>query len=115
MPLDAKKIIPFIVSLALFMEALDTTIINTAIPAMATSLHVNPVDLKIALISYLLSLAIFIPISGWIADKYGIKRVFSAALVIFTLSSFWCGFAHNLWELIIARTLQGIGGSLTQP
>lgn len=113
--LSAKKIIPFIVSLALFMEAVDTTIINTAIPAMARSLQVDPVDLKIALISYLLTLAIFIPISGWVADKLGIKRVFIAALIIFTVSSLWCGLANNLWELIIARSLQGIGGSLMLP
>lgn len=110
-----KKIIPFVVSLALFMEALDTTIINTAIPAISHSLNIYPIDLKIALISYLLSLAIFIPISGWIADKFGIKRVFITALTIFTLSSVWCGFSNGLVELVIARILQGIGGSLTLP
>lgn len=110
-----KKIVLIIVSFAMFMEAVDTTIINTAIPAIARSLAVNPIDLKIALISYLVSLAIFIPISGWMADKYGIKKVFITAVFIFTLSSFWCGFAHNLGELVIARTLQGIGGSMTVP
>lgn len=113
--IEYKTIIPFIVSLALFMEALDTTIINTAIPAMSRSFLVNPVDLKIALISYLLSLAIFIPISGWVADKYGIKRVFMIALFVFTLSSLWCGFAGNLWELMLARFLQGLGGSHMLP
>lgn len=97
------------------MEALDTTIINTAIPAMSRSLDVNPIDLKIALISYLLSLAIFIPISGWMADKFGIKKVFMGAITIFTLSSLWCGFTHNLLELVIARTMQGIGGSMMLP
>jgi EmrB/QacA subfamily drug resistance transporter len=110
-----RKWIGLTVSLALFMEALDTTIINTAIPAMSQSLHVNPVNLKIALISYLLSLAIFIPISGWVADKFGIKQVFMTAVLVFTLSSIWCGFAHNLYELVIARILQGLGGSLTIP
>ena len=110
-----KKIIAFIVSLSLFMDALDTTIINTAIPAMSLSLHVYPVDLKIALISYLLVLAIFIPISGWVSDKFGIKRVFMAALIIFTLSSLWCGYAHTLLELTIARSFQGLGGSLMLP
>src|SRR5579863_8755842 len=103
-----KKIIPYIVSLAMFMEALDTTIINTAIPSMAHSLQVNPIDLKISLISYLLSLAIFITICAWVADKYGIKRFFISALTIFTLSSLWCGFAHSLNELVIARIAQGI-------
>ena len=110
-----KKIITFIVSLALFMDALDTTIINTAIPAMAHSLQVSPVDLKIALISYLVSLAIFIPISGWVADKFGIKRVFISALFIFTASSAWCGYAHTLFELVVARSVQGLGGSLMLP
>lgn len=97
------------------MEAIDTTVINTAIPVMAKSFKVNPIDLKIALISYLLSLAIFIPISGWIADKFGVKKVFMGALAFFTLSSIWCGFTQNLPELIIARILQGLGGSLTLP
>lgn len=110
-----KGIITAVVSFALFMEAVDTTIINTAIPVMAQSLQVNAVDLKIALISYLLSLAICIPISGWIADKFGTKQVFIAALTLFTLSSAWCGFAHNLPELVIGRCVQGLGGSLTLP
>lgn len=110
-----KNIILLIVSFAMFMEAMDTTIINTAIPVMAESLHVNPLDLKLALISYLLSLAIFIPISGWIADKFGIKPVFITAVTVFTLSSIWCGFTSSLGELICARIVQGLGGSLTMP
>lgn len=110
-----KNIILFIVSFAMFMESVDTTIINTAIPVMAKSFHVNPLDLKLALISYLLSLAIFIPISGWMADKFGIKTVFISAITVFTLSSAWCGLTENLWELIAARIAQGIGGSLTIP
>lgn len=110
-----KNIILLIVSFAMFMEAVDTTIINTAIPVMAHSLHVNPIDLKLALISYLLSLAIFIPISGWIADKFGVKKVFISAVCVFTLSSVWCGFTQSLGELICARIVQGLGGSLTMP
>lgn len=110
-----KNIILLIVSLAMFMEAIDTTVLNTAIPVMSQSLKVNPIDLKLALISYLLSLAIFIPISGWIADKFGVKRVFMSAVSVFILSSIWCGFTHNLGELIIARFMQGLGGSLTLP
>lgn len=106
---------PFIVSLAFFMEFIDSTAINTAIPAMSQSLMVEPVDLKVALISYLLSLAIFIPISGWLADKFGSKQIFITALLIFTLSSLWCGFAHTLPELIIARFVQGFGGALSMP
>jgi EmrB/QacA subfamily drug resistance transporter len=111
----SKKYIPFIVSLAMLMEAVDATVINTAIPMMAKNLNVNPIDLKIALISYLLSLAIFIPISGWMADKFGIKRTFIAGLFIFTLSSFFCGAATNLPELVIARVFQGVGGSIMLP
>lgn len=110
-----KNIILLIIALALFMESIDTSIINTAIPVMAHSLQVNAVDLKIALISYLLSLAVFIPISGWIADKYGAKKVFILALIGFTLSSLWCGFAHTLPELVVARCFQGLGGSLMLP
>jgi EmrB/QacA subfamily drug resistance transporter len=110
-----NRIIFFTIALAMFMESLDSNIINTAIPAMAQSFQVNPIDLKIALISYLLSLAIFIPISGWIADKFGAKKVFIFALAIFTLSSLWCGFSHSLKELVFARILQGLGGSLSLP
>jgi EmrB/QacA subfamily drug resistance transporter len=111
MKLFSKSITIFTVSLALFMDVLDSNIINTAIPAMSRSLAVNPVDLKIALISYLLSLAVFIPISGWTADQYGAKRIFIAALGLFTLSSFWCGYASTLPQLVVARCVQGIGGA----
>jgi EmrB/QacA subfamily drug resistance transporter len=110
-----KNLILLLVSFAMFMEAVDTTVINTAIPIMAQNFKVNPIDLKIALISYLISLAIFIPISGWIADKFGVKKVFMGAILVFTLSSIWCGFTQNLTELIIARIIQGLGGSLTLP
>lgn len=111
----STTIITFIVSIAGFMEALDATILNTAIPAMSRSLQVNPVDLKIALISYLITLAIFIPISGWLSDKFGLKRVFLFSIFVFTISSFWCGHAESLQQLVIARSLQGIGGSLMLP
>lgn len=103
------------VSLAMFMESVDTTIINTAIPTMSLSFNINPINLKIALISYLVSLAVFIPISGWIADKFGMKRVFISALIIFVIASTWCGFAPNLLQLVFARILQGFGGSLMAP
>lgn len=110
-----KNLILVLVSFAMFMESVDTTVINTAIPVMAKSLNVFPIDLKLALISYLLSLAIFIPISGWIADKFGVKKVFMCAIAVFTLSSIWCGFTQNLVQLILARIVQGLGGSLTMP
>ncbi|MBA2657860.1 MAG: MFS transporter [Tatlockia sp.] len=97
------------------MEAIDTTIINTAIPAISRSLTVPAIDLKIILISYLVGLAIFIPISGWLADKYGSKRIFILAISIFTLCSLWCGFASDLLSLGLARFLQGAGGGLALP
>ncbi|MBA2656511.1 MAG: MFS transporter [Tatlockia sp.] len=97
------------------MEAIDSTIINTAIPAISHSLVVEPVDLKIALISYLLSLAIFIPISGWLSDKFGSKQVFIFACGLFTLSSLACGFSTHLNTLVVARFIQGLGGALTLP
>ncbi len=113
--LSTDKMVPFVVSLSFLMEAVDSTIINTSIPAISKSLAVEPVDLKIALISYLLSLAIFIPISGWLSDKFGSKKIFISALFIFTIGSIWCGFANNLVELVIARFIQGFGGALNLP
>src|SRR5260221_9117968 len=106
-----KYIIIFTVSMALFMDVLDSNIINTAIPAMSRTLNVNPIDLKVALIGYLLSLAIFIPTSGWAADTYGVKRIFISALSVFTVSSFFCGYAQTILELVIARCVQGMGGA----
>jgi EmrB/QacA subfamily drug resistance transporter len=110
-----KNIALFVTAFALLMETIDATILNTAIPAMSHSLQVNPIDLKVALISYFLGLALFVPVSGFLADKFGAKRIFIAAFVLFTVSSWWCGLVHNVIELVVARILQGIGGSLTLP
>ncbi len=104
-----------IIALAMLMESLDGTALNTAIPAMALNLSVNPVDLKLALITYLLSLAIFIPISGWIADRYGVKKVFVFAITTFTLSSIACALTDSLTALVCARAVQGLGGSMMLP
>ncbi|MFN7096244.1 MAG: MFS transporter [Gammaproteobacteria bacterium] len=113
---DKKKwLIPWVVAIAMFMETLDSTIVGVAIPRIADSFSINPVDLKLALTSYLLSLAVFIPISGWLADKYGEKKIFILALSVFTLSSLLCGTATNLLFLIIARLIQGFGGALMVP
>jgi EmrB/QacA subfamily drug resistance transporter len=108
---STKKLSLFTVSLAIFMDVLDSNIINTSIPAMSRSLNVNPIDLKIALLSYLLSLAIFIPTSGWAADKYGSKRIFIGAFGLFIFASFFCGYASNLTQLVIARCIQGMGAA----
>lgn len=112
---SAKKFIPWIIATALFMETLDVTILSTAVPAMALNFKVNPIQLKLALTSYLLSLALFIPISGWIADRLGMKKTFIFALGVFTLSSIGCGMARSLGQLVLFRIIQGIGGSFMMP
>lgn len=110
-----NKYIPFVIAFALFMETLDSTIISTAIPNIASSIGSDPITLKLALTSYLLSLAIFIPISGWLADRFGTKKIFIIALIVFTVGSLTCGLAFNLDSLVLSRIIQGIGGSLMMP
>jgi EmrB/QacA subfamily drug resistance transporter len=110
-----KRIVMWILSATLFMEMMDSTIINTAIPEIAKSFQTNPVNLRFAITSYLLSLAVFIPISGWAADRYGTKTVFSTAIAIFTISSIFCGFSNSLIELAIFRAIQGFGGAMMTP
>lgn len=104
-----------LVAVAFFMESLDTTILNTAVPVIADALHVQSLDLKSVLASYTLSLAVFIPLSGWIANRFGTRRVFCAAIVIFTLGSLLCGLCRNIHTLVISRVLQGSGGALMLP
>lgn len=107
--------ISLLVAGALFMENLDATILATGLPAMGRAFRVPVVDVNLGITSYLLALAVFIPISGWMADRYGPRRVFSTAIVIFTLASAWCGASHSLPEFTAARILQGIGGSMMVP
>jgi EmrB/QacA subfamily drug resistance transporter len=104
-----------IVGCAQFMHQFDGAVIATALPAMASSLHEDPVRLNLAITCYLLSLAVFVPISGWMADKFGAKRVFICAIVVFTASSVLCGLVGSLPALVVARTLQGIGGAMMTP
>ncbi len=104
-----------IVGCALFMEMLDATVISTALPAMAKSLGEDPIKLNLAITSYLLSLAVFIPVSGWMADRFGARTVFRTAIVIFTTGSVFCGLSQSLPELIAARILQGLGGAMMVP
>jgi EmrB/QacA subfamily drug resistance transporter len=106
---------PIIVGCALFMEMLDATVISTALPAMARSLHEDPIKLNLAITSYLLSLAVFIPISGWMADRFGARTVFRTAIIIFTTGSVFCGFSNSLPELVASRILQGFGGAMMVP
>ncbi|MBC3869795.1 DHA2 family efflux MFS transporter permease subunit [Undibacterium oligocarboniphilum] len=110
-----KQYLPWVVATALFMEQLDSTIINTAVPSMAASLAVNPLSLKAVVTSYILSLAVGIPVSGWIADRFGTRRVFSIAVAVFTLSSVMCGLSINLSMLVVARILQGLGAAMMMP
>ena len=108
-------LVPLIVACAMFMQNLDSTVIATALPTIAQSLGETPLRLNVAITCYLLSLAVFIPISGWTADRFGARRVFSAAIVVFTLGSIACGMANSLPALVAARILQGMGGALMVP
>ena len=110
-----KRYLPWLVATVLFMEQLDSTIVNTAVPTMAQSLGVAPLSLKAVVTSYILSLAVGIPISGWLADRYGTRRVFGTAVAVFTLSSVACGLAVNVPMLVAARVLQGLGAAMMTP
>ncbi len=110
-----RYFVTLIVAVALFMETMDSTIIATSLPAIAADLGEDPIALKLALTSYLLSLAVFIPISGWMADRFGARTVFRAAIIVFTLGSVACGFATSLVDFILFRVVQGMGGAMMVP
>jgi EmrB/QacA subfamily drug resistance transporter len=110
-----KRMLPWLVAVAFFMESLDTTILNTAVPVIAKALAVTPLSMKSVLASYTLSLAVFIPISGWMADRFGTRRVFASAIGLFTLGSFLCGLSSNIHLLVACRVLQGCGGAMMVP
>src|SRR5471030_1159849 len=112
---SGKRLVPWLVAVAFFMESLDTTILNTAVPAIAQALRVPPLSMKAVLASYTISLAVFIPISGWMANRFGTRRVFASAIGIFTLGSFLCGISNNIHLLVACRILQGCGGALMVP
>ena len=111
----AKRLLPWLVAVGFFMESLDTTILNTAVPAIANALEIPPLSMKAVLASYTLSLAVFIPISGWMANRFGTRRVFASAIGIFTLGSFLCGISRNIHWLVAFRILQGCGGAMMLP
>jgi EmrB/QacA subfamily drug resistance transporter len=104
-----------IIATALFMENMDGTVISTSLPAIALDLHQDPIVLKLALTSYMLTLAVFIPASGWVADRFGARTVFCSAIVIFTLGSILCGASSSLSTLVAARVFQGFGGAMMVP
>lgn len=113
--MQSKKVLIWIIGCAFFMEGLDGTIINTALPPIAESIGTDPLHLKVALTAYLLAAGIMIPASGWLADRFGCQRIFSMALLIFLVGSIACGLSQNLTELVIARVVQGMGGALSLP
>lgn len=110
-----RVVIPLVVGCAFFMEGLDSTVLAVSIPAMAKTFGVHPLRLNLAITAYLLSLAVFIPVSGWIADRFGTRSVFCAAVLIFTASSALCGLAASLPMLVAMRALQGFGGAMMTP
>lgn len=112
---QSKQVILWILSIAIFMEMLDSTIINTALPQISHYLNINPITLKTAITVYLFTLGIFIPVSGWLSDRLGERRVLMAAIIIFLISSLACGFAQNIQMLIVGRFFQGVGGAFLAP
>ncbi len=107
--------LPWIAAMAFFMQALDATILNTALPAIAHSLNRSPLAMQSAIISYTLTVAMLIPVSGWLADRFGTRRVFIIAVSLFTLGSLACALSSSLMELVIFRVIQGIGGAMMMP
>ena len=114
-PISIRRLLPWLVAVAFFMESLDTTILSTAVPVISKALGVTALSMKSVLASYTLSLAVFIPISGWMADRFGTRRVFASAIGLFTLGSFLCGLTNNIHLLVACRILQGCGGAMMVP
>ena len=110
-----KKVLPLILAISIFMQMLDSTILNTSLPAIARDLQESPLEMQNTIISYVLTLALFMPVSGFLADKFGTRKVFIFSLVVFSLGSLFCALSQNLTHLVISRVIQGIGGSLMTP
>ena len=111
----SKRLLPWLIAVAFFMESLDTTILNTAVPTIAQALGVAPLSMKSVLASYTLSLAVFIPVSGWVANRFGTRRVFASAIGLFTTGSLLCGLSTSIHMLVAFRILQGLGGAMMVP
>jgi EmrB/QacA subfamily drug resistance transporter len=114
-PLLRKRIVPLIVAVALFMENMDSTVIATSLPAIAADIGTSPLALKLAITAYLLSLAVFLPVSGWTADRFGARRVFRTAIVVFMTGSIGCALSHSLTQFVLARMVEGMGGAMMTP
>src|SRR5437879_12994207 len=110
-----ERLIPRIVATALFMENMDSTVISTSLPAIAADIGTSPLTLKLAITSYLLSLAVFIPASGWTADRFGARMVFSIAIGVFMIGSIGCALSSSVTHFVIARILQRAGGAMMTP
>src|SRR6218665_470351 len=113
--LPMNRIVPLILAVALFMEQMDSTVIATALPTIAADLGVGPITLKLALTSYMVSLATFIPLSGWMADRFGAKRIFRLAILVFVAGSICCAVSNSLLAFVVSRFLQGMGGAMMTP
>ena len=113
--MQKARLIPLIVACAWFMENMDSTVIATSLPAIAADIGTSPLTLKLAITSYLLSLAVFIPASGWTADRFGARAVFSAAILVFMIGSLGCAISNSVTDFVIARILQGVGGAMMIP
>ncbi len=109
------RITPLILAVALFMEQMDSTVIATSLPAIAADIGTSPIALKLAVTSYLVALAIFIPISGWMSDRFGAKNIFRLAIVVFMAGSIACAMSNSIHAFVLSRFLQGIGGSMMTP
>lgn len=114
-PVRVKKILPYVLAIAIFMQMLDSTVLNTSLPAIAKDMNESALNMQNAIISYVLTLAIFMPISGFLADKFGTKKVFIAALFFFSIGSLFSSLSQDLTQLVFSRVLQGLGGSLMTP
>lgn len=112
---DSRRFLPWVVALAFFMQTLDTTILNTALPGMARDLGENPLQMQSAVIAYMLTVALLIPASGWLADRFGTRTLFLWAIALFSLGSLACAASGSLQMLVLARVVQGVGGALLVP
>ena len=113
--MKSSRLLPLIVACALFVENMDSTVLSTSLPAIAADLATDPIALKLALTTYLLALAVFIPVSGWVADRFGARSTFVSAIAVFLLGSIGCALSGSLGELVAGRFVQGAGGAMMVP
>ena len=114
-PAPFSSVAPLIIGTAMLMQTLNATVLSNALPRMAVDLHESPITLNLAITSYMLATAVFLPISAWAADRFGARRIFTLAIILFAVSSAACGFAQNLTHLVTARMMQGVAGAMLMP